>query len=62
MNAFDQVGTKVEARVPLADERDTFDATRLLEDYTEQPFVDALHYTPQVCDLIARYMAERIEF
>jgi len=61
VDAFEQIRAKVEALVPLADERDTFDATHLLEDYTAQPFVDSLHYTPEVCDLIARYMAERLE-
>ena len=30
-------------------------------DYTEQPFVDSLHYTPAVCDLLATFIAERVQ-
>jgi len=37
------------------------DLSRLLVDYDRPPFVDAHHYTPAVCRLIAAKIADRIE-
>jgi hypothetical protein len=61
VEGFDAIRAKVEALEPLADGADTFSATNLLADYTEQPFVDSLHYTPAVCDLLAAFIAERVQ-
>jgi hypothetical protein len=61
VDGFEKIRAKIEALEPLADGADTFSATHLLEDYAEQPFVDALHYTPEVCDLLAQFIAERVE-
>lgn len=61
VEGFEAIRAKVEALEPLADGVDTFSATHVLEDYTEQPFVDSLHYTPEVCDLLAAFIAERVE-
>jgi hypothetical protein len=61
VEGFDAIRAKLEALEPLADGTDTFSATHLLEGYARQPFVDSLHYTPEVCDLVAEFIAERVE-
>jgi hypothetical protein len=61
VEGFEAIKAKLEALEPLADGTDTFSATHLLEGYPRQPFVDSLHYTPEVCDLVAEFIAERVE-
>ena len=39
----------------------SFSLTNLLENYGHQPFVDDVHYTAEVCDLIATNMAQDIK-
>lgn len=60
VEGFDKIRAKIEALEPLADGADTFSATNLLEDYAAEPFVDSLHYTPEVSDLLAEFIAERV--
>ncbi len=43
-----------------ADGKTSFDVTGLLADYEKQPFVDAAHYTPEVCGMVARAIVERV--
>lgn len=39
----------------------SFNLTHLLENYEEQPFVDNVHYTSKVCNLIAENIAHKIK-
>jgi len=43
------------------DNKTSFSLTHLLEDYGHQPFVDEVHYTSKVCDLIAKNIAQKIK-
>lgn len=41
--------------------KNSFSMTNLLKDYKSQPFVDNVHYTAAVCDLIAAAIAQKIQ-
>lgn len=38
-----------------------FSMTGLLEHYPNEPFVDAIHFTPAVCDLMAEFITQKIQ-
>jgi hypothetical protein len=43
------------------DDERSFSLAHLLEGYPRQPFVDRVHYTAEVCDMVARAISERME-
>jgi hypothetical protein len=43
------------------DNENAFGLTNLLEDYPNQPFVDEIHFTSDVCDQFAEFIAHKIK-
>ena len=52
---------KLELLDEVMAEEDSFSMTHLLDGFEGYAFVDQVHYTPAVCELIAAFIAERIE-
>ena len=52
--------SKMQLLDKTVDNHNSFSLTHLLENYGHQPFVDNLHYTSKVCDLIAAEIAQKI--
>jgi hypothetical protein len=43
------------------DNSNSFSMTDLLENYSEQPFLDDVHFTSHVCDKIAEFITHKIK-
>jgi hypothetical protein len=51
---------KMELLESTTNSQNAFSMTDLLNDYRKQPFVDQIHFTPEVCDLLAGFIAQKI--
>jgi len=51
---------KMELLETTTNDQNAFSMTDLLTDYRKQPFVDEIHFTPEVCDLLAGFIAQKI--
>jgi hypothetical protein len=51
---------KMELLETTTNHQNAFSMTDLLADYRKQPFVDEIHFTPEVCDLLAGFIAQKI--
>jgi len=59
---WNQRGTlKMQLLEKTTDNLTSFNLAHLLENYGEQPFVDNVHYTSKVCNLIAENIAHKIK-
>jgi len=60
-NKQQQMNSKMQLLERTVDDQNSFSITGILENYRLQPFVDNVHYTSDVCDLIAAFIARKIQ-
>lgn len=59
-DSLNAMNAKMEALEVTVNNQNAYSMTALLENYSKQPFVDEIHFTPEVCDLIAEFITQKI--
>ena len=61
VNSFQHRKSQIQFLESTVNNQNSFSLTHLLENYRHQPFVDNVHYSSNVCDLIAADIAQKIK-